>query len=554
MISRFVIAALLLLTAAPALAEGRYSADRYDSRIEVLDGGTIRITETIAIRFESGTYRQFYRAVPVRMTDGIEILSAAMDGAALPAGDDPGHVQISGSSNVRVTWHFAPTSNSSHTFEVIYLARGVVRQEQDADVVAWRILPTEHRYQIATSTTDISLPTSPSSPPAIDGRRLGESSVDVDGTHVRIEARAIRSNGWLQASVHLPRGSLIDAPPAWQQHESDVSRSSRSWIAAASIVLVLGLALLFFVHQQYDTPPGDSSTIPVHTIPPDSSAPVIAGALVANGAPHFEHALAALFSLADRGELRIDEQSRLLGQRQFALAHVRTGRPLAPYEEQLLEIVFGTSDGNAIVSLGKARNRLMRQFRKFRAAFDPVMRSAGLIDEGREAVRRRFGRIGVSCLIGAGLSSLVLAFLVDTFGPWPMLIPLALVIVGVASLISAAAHTPLSNDGIRRARDWRGFRQHLRDVARDRGLSPGDVVIRQMLPFAVALGLAHAWSAYLKNHRAAAPEWFRAMGEAGNNSSVAFSAFVASGGHAAGNGGMHGGVGAAAGGGASGAS
>lgn len=160
----------------------------------------------------------------------------------------------------------------------------------------------------------------------------------------------------------------------------------------------------------------------------------------------------------------------------------------------------------------------------------------------------------ISCLLAAALSSIGFAVLVGQFGPWPLLITLALVIVGLASLVCAAAHTPLSNDGIRRLREWRGYRQYLRDLVRDRQPPPGETALGQMLPFAIALGMAHSWSSYLKRHRYAAPEWFRAMSVASNNSGAAFSAFVASGGMGHGGHGGHGGAGAAAGGGASGAS
>jgi hypothetical protein len=265
--------------------------------------------------------------------------------------------------------------------------------------------------------------------------------------------------------------------------------------------------------------------------------------------------MSALFSLADRGELRIDEQSRLLGQRQFAITRIARKRPLEPYEERLLEIIFGTDGQNSTVSLWKARSRLQRQIRRFKAVLEPALVTAGLLDPDRRHVRRQVMVVAISCLLAAALTCWVFAFLVERFGPWPMLMPLALGIVGVAALISGAAHTPLSNDGVRRAREWRGFRQHLRDLARDRQPSPGESVLGQLLPFAVALGLAHSWSSYLKRHRSAAPEWFRAMSAADNNSAAAFSAFVASGGGTSHGAGAHAGAaGAAAGGGASGAS
>ena len=554
MIRRAILAALvLLLAAAPAIADGRYSADRYDSRIELLDDGALRVTETITIQFETGSFSQFYRAIPRRMNDGIEILSASMDGTSMPIGSGPGHIDISGSSNVRVRWRFAVTAPATHTFEVTYVAHGIVRQQDDADVVAWNLHPSEHSYRIATTTADITLPESPSVSPSTDVRRVGDSNVDVDGRHVRIEAHAIRANGWVQVWIRLPPGAAIKTPPLWQQRQADIRRLSTRWLYGAGILFVSGLASLFFVRQRYDSPPREFAvTAPWSAAPPDTLPPAIAATLLSNGTPRFEQAMAALFVLADRGELRIDEQSRMLGLRDFTITATPMKRPRAPYEERLLEIIFTGAHGANQITLGKARNRLLRHFRRFKAALEPEMIAAGLLDEDRRAVRMRFVTIAIVALIAAGVSAIGLAFIANRFGGWPMMIPLALALVGVAGLICYAAHTPLSNDGVRRAREWRGFRQYLRDIARDRQPSPGDVVIQRLLPFAVAFGIAHVWSGYLKRHRSAAPAWFRSVSD-GSHNGAAFSAFVASGG-SGGGGGSHGGASAAAGGGASGAS
>ena len=74
-----------------------------------------------------------------------------MDGAVLPAGDEPGQVQIRRSSRTRITWRFAKVSGSSHLFELTYIVRGAIRQADDADVMAWRALPGQHAYRIDSS-------------------------------------------------------------------------------------------------------------------------------------------------------------------------------------------------------------------------------------------------------------------------------------------------------------------------------------------------------------------------------------------------------------------
>lgn len=550
---RLLFVAVAVLAAQPAIAAGRYSATRYESRIEVQQGGTLRVTEAITIRFETGSFSQFYRAIPRRLNDGIEIVSASMDDTSLSRGNDPAHFDVSGSSNVRITWHFAVSAPATHTFEVTYVATGVARQADDADVVAWNLVPEEHSYSIAANVTEISVPIAPAATPTIDTHRVGRWNSEPADGRVRIEADSIRANGWLQVRIRFPAGSLLTAPPLWQQRQLEIRRLSIQWVYAALIVLVSGAALLFFVRQRYDSPPRESRSGSLSTVPPDTLAPPIAGTLLTNGSPRHEQAMAALFVLADRGELRIDERSRAFGLRDFTLVATPTGRPLAPYEERLLQIIFADPrEGSRSVTLGKARHRLVRRFGTFRSALEPALRSAGLLDDDRRAVRKRFLSIAIVCLIAAGVGSIAFAFIAERFGGWPMLIPLALALVGVAGLISYAAHTPLSNDGVRRATEWRAFRRYLRDVARDRLPSPGDRVLRQLLPFAVAFGIANVWSAYLKRHRSAAPAWFRSATDASHHSAAAFAAFVASGGSTA-NGG-HAGAAGAAGGGSSGAS
>ena len=80
---RCLIAVLLVaLTAAPAAAK-TYSAERFDSRIRVLAGGSIEVVETVVFRFESGSFDHVFREIPSRRTDGVEIVSASMDGRDL---------------------------------------------------------------------------------------------------------------------------------------------------------------------------------------------------------------------------------------------------------------------------------------------------------------------------------------------------------------------------------------------------------------------------------------------------------------------------------------
>jgi hypothetical protein len=556
-----VIRPLVLCTLLLALLVGtadakEYSADRFDSRIEVLRGGMLRVTETVRLRFVDGTFTQFTREIPRRMTDGIEIVSTSMDEGVLTAGEGPG-LQIrddSDESGVRVTWRFEPISHGTHLFTLVYIVRGVVRREAGVDLVAWRALPTKHAYAIDAGTIEIQLPAAPLSEPGIRIHN-GTFRLDVEGTRVLITASAVKANGWVEAYVRAPLGSIISQPSEWQQRAIRIRGGSPIWIVVSIVVLVAGLSLLFGVRQGYDAPPGDLRVESASGTLPEPLAPPIAGALLANGSSRVEHAMAALFALADRGAVTIEEQPRSFGQHKFVIRRSAMRSSLPVYDQRVLEIVFGAGPAaEPSVGLQKARGRLGRHLKEFSAAVHEEMTAMGLLDEGRAEVRRRFLKLGIGSMLtgavavaGAGL------FFVDGSGPWPLLVPLALVIVGITGLLCHVGHTQLSNDAVRRAESWRAFRAHLRDVAHDRGAAPGDDKVRGWLAYAVAAGLATAWATHLKRHRRDAPPWFHAL--ASQDSGSSFASLVAIGG--ADSDGHHGvsaaGGGAAAGGGSSGA-
>ena len=81
--------------AAPAAAKD-YSAVRFDSTVRVQRDGKLEVTETIAFRFDSGTFEHVVREIPLRRTDSIDVVRAEMDGQhvdhrSIPLVDDSGN-------------------------------------------------------------------------------------------------------------------------------------------------------------------------------------------------------------------------------------------------------------------------------------------------------------------------------------------------------------------------------------------------------------------------------------------------------------------------------
>jgi uncharacterized protein (TIGR04222 family) len=376
--------------------------------------------------------------------------------------------------------------------------------------------------------------------------------VTTEGREVRIVVPGVGSNGWIEATLQFPQGGVIPEPPAWQRRAEAAAAQAPLWISIAGALFLAGLVLFAAWRQTYDRPPdAETWTVSTQPVPPDDLGPATAGVLAANGSVRLEHAMAALLSLADRGEVAIRETPHSFGRRDFQLQRPPAAGRLAEWEGVLLDIVFGSEAGPARPQpLSHARRRLTRHLRRFSAALRENLRAAGFLDEGRERLRRRYQKTSVVLFV-VGLGALAMtAVLSRGSGAWPGLVGTAVLVLALVSLMFAATITPLSNEGVRRSRRWRAYHTHLKDVSRGARSGPGPSATA-ILPFAVALGLANAWAKLLKHQRHTAPPWFHAAADDGG----AFPAFVAAGGAGAGGGahGGGGGGGAAAGGGASGA-
>jgi hypothetical protein len=539
---RSLLTVLLVVFAATPAAAKDYRAERFTARIVAIENGGIRVTETIVFRFEDGTFTKVFRKVPTRRTDGIEFVSASMDGHAFPLGKGPGYVNMRRQEGLHFEWRFAQIGPSTHTFEVTYIVRGVVVTSGAGDVLAWKALPDSHEYRIDEATIDFVLPARAGTP-VVRTRRVGSWTPDNRGSEFTITGRDIERNGWIEVTTTLPQGTLVTSPPQWQQKQMRYRAYRNRMLIIAGGVLLAGLIVLVALRQNYDTPPSDIPVATTFSGPPESLPPALAGALAVNGRAQIEHALATLFDLGARGVIQVNEGPSSWGSRQFDI--VRRGRThaLAPHEQTVLDTIFGRDGDGDGVSLRKARSRLTTKFTAVRNAIDAELLQAGLIDPARRQVRSRYHVMAAVFIALSVVGAMLAGIQMDRIGPWLLTLPAAFLVLGIASVIFASAHTPLTNDGVRRAAQWRAYRKHLKDPPH--GQSPAS-----LLPFAVALGLGVAWAKLFKHRGAELPQWFHALSAADANR--AFVAFVGTGGAGA-HGGSGAGPGGAAGGGASGA-
>lgn len=549
-----LFSALALITLGLTAAQTKtYSAERFDVNIVVEDNGALAITESITFHFVGEPFTFAYRELIPDRSDGILDITAWKDGQRLSGGENPGQVEVTGRNPIKVTWHFAPALGS-HTFELRYRQPGVVRREGDADVLQYQPLPDAFDYPIAASTITVLFPDSaePLAPPAV---LIGNASAHLSHGEATFVSRDIAPNQTLVFDLRFPAGSLISAPPAWQARQQ-AQRAQAGWWAAASAGLTgMVIAALIAVARPQRQARQLTDSAPRYE-PPGNLPPALAGALTTASAA-WPHALGALFDLAARGVVAIEEAPRRRWSgRDFSIQQRQWPADLQPHEQGLLTALFETSQGRVEVVSFSQLQRLMssRQWQKFRAPLEAELKAVGWWSPERAQARNRlFGwavvalALGVIWLLVAGL------WLQFMFGAWPLLWLIPSVVGCLLAAGLGSAIRPLTDVGVRQAAEWQSFAHYLRDMTRGRQAPAGPDAFERYLPYAAAFGLLERWVRYFqKSGWSQPPAWFHALPGEDVSSMVVFASMAS---HAGAAGGAAAGAAAAgaAGGGASGA-
>ncbi len=547
----------LLILPGTALGAKEYSADRFDVQAAVQADGSLLVTETVGFRFVGGPFTYVFRELLTDYTDGITEIAASMDGVPLPPGQGAGQVEIKGRDTIKVTWHFAPTSDSTHTFVLRYRMLGVVRQERDSDLLLWHALPTDYDYRIASSTVRVTFPRTATLLSAPEVRK-GRATVETGAGQVTFSARDLKADSTLRVALRFPPGSLVEAPPQWQVRQTQAQQAAPSFLAAALAVLAAGAAgLVAFWTRQQREPAAFTASELSYTAPPNDLSPAIAGVLNSSGAQSsWSQALGTMFELGRRGVLSIEESPERAWYRQhdFILQLKEQPTQLRPHERGLLQMLFTGKEGLATsIKLSDFSGRLRSRWKQFSEPLKEEMQAAGFFSPERQQARNKLLIAGGVLMGLAGVALAGGILLVERFQAGPFLIPGSLFLLSMAAFVLAGVFSPLSDQGAAEATRWKGFAQFLRDATKGREPVWGSEMFERYLPYAASFGLAVAWvKAFQKQGGLEIPAWFHALAATPEQSMASFVAMTSAA-HSYGGGGAAGAGGGAAGGGGSGA-
>jgi uncharacterized membrane protein YgcG len=438
---------------------------------------------------------------------------------------------------------------------------GVVRREAGEDLLWWNFLPTDYEYPIDAATLRVVYPASAQRIGAAEVRR-GQANITEGDGEVRFDAANVEPGAPLTVALRFTEGTLIDAPPAWQVRSALVAERAPYVGGVAALATLLGggwlLALWRGGRRESTFAPMAESIV---YSPPSDLAPALAGALTSsNGKATAPHALATIFSLAQRELITIEQTGEkkwyadppYAFRKTAALADAR----LTEHERALVNILFTDKNGaQDEVKLSEAGKRLQSKLSPFTKAVESELTAEGLIDPARRNYANRFYVACVVLLALALVTAIGGAFLVSRLGGWIFLLPLGMFTLSMIALALGASYPPFSERGEDAAARWRGFQQRIKTIAKGREPSWDTRMFDRYFPYAAAFGQAEGWAkAYQKAGATEIPAWFRSMSTDDGSSIIALVAMTsainsstASSGGGAGGGGAGGGGGSGAG-------
>jgi uncharacterized protein (TIGR04222 family) len=548
-----VLLGISLLAVQPVQAAKSYYAKTFDVQIDLQEGGSAIVTETVKFHFEGDPFTFAFREISARGTDGLTFLEASLDGVTMQQGTEAGQVEVEAGDTLRVTWHFPPTSNASHVFVVRYRADGVIRKVGESDTLIWRAVPEEHDYSIERSTITLTYPA--------DATALEQPSLNWDFDAAFEDDRVILTTGAIGedddviVTARFAPGSLTQAAPQWQVRQERAAaaraRALPAGLIAGLATLFLGGLGLFTYIRSNQRELNLSPATPIPT-PPAEVSPAVVGKLTKQS----HTSMGAIFDLAQRGVLEIREEKGSWGTKSHVLVRTDRSAPLKPYEQGLMDALF--KPGETQVKMSEVGSRLGAKSKLFDEPLEQELIQRGWIDPERKQKRAKLKGIALFALIllvGLLIAALLLAAswsvgidLAGLFGAF-LGVMIGLFLLAIALLIYVGAYSVLTPTGEEQAARWRGFGEYLKQVSKGREPAVRPDYFERYLAYASMFGLGAAWAKYFERFGGVPlPVWFHTQ----PGSDASFGAIVVlmstSDSSGAGGGGSAGGAGASGGG------
>lgn len=510
-----IILMISLFGASPVFAAKSYYAEYFDVQMDLQEGGSAIVTETVKFHFSGDPFTFAFREISARETDGVTFLEASMDGVLMPQGTQAAQVEVETGDPLKVTWHFPPASDTSHVFVVRYRVEGVIRKGE-ADTFVWRAIPEEHEYSIDHATITLTYPSGadPLEQPTLDW----DHDAAFEESRVMLTAAGIGEDEDLILTARFAPDSLTQTTPQWQVQSERAAATAAKALPAGlfsglATLIVGGLAL--FTYLRSNGRELNISPVVPTAIPPSNLSPAIIGKLTNQS----HTVMGVIFDLAQRGVLEVREEKGYWGTQNHALVLKDRSIPLQPFEQALLDVLF--KPGESQIRMNEVGSRLATKISLFEEPLEQELIQRNWLDPERKQRRARLIGIGITVLILTlavfvaflllGINSKQNANLAVIFAVIAGA-SLGAFFLSVALLIYVGNFSVLTPAGEEQASRWKGFAEYLKQVSKGREPVIRADYFERYLAYASVFGLGANWAKYFqKRGGVPLPVWFHAM-------------------------------------------
>jgi hypothetical protein len=531
----WALLALWLAFPVPALAQDKSLVwERFDVDIEVQSDGTFDVAEHQTIRFTSGTFTAGYRDIPIRnfsYLDNWEVTDESGNVYRQASGGEERYTFVvnQSSGSYVIEWFFPPTADATETYTLRYTVHEGLRYYTEGDQVWWKAIYANRSFPVEDGQVRVIVPPSATIRQwsayinNVDARGSATAALVSGGEAVVYTLdRTLRPGEELEVRVEFTPDVVGGTVQPWQaaadaaaeQRQSQAAFRQRWGSVVTLLACVLGLLFTFggpagvyllWYRRGRDKPVNQvAEYLPE---PPTSLAPGMAGTLLDESAD-MQDIVATLVDLARRKAISITqvrEEGIFANKWDFIYRRERQDVPLLPYEQKLLDGIFGRNDE---ITLSELKNKFYTRISGIKRALYVALVEAGYFPKNPDTVRTTYGVLGalglpVAIVVGV-LGAIVAAPLTDLG-----FVPGLGVGVTAIALIAVAYFMPRKTDrGAEEAARWRAFRTYLREIDKYTDIAAQKEIWDRYLPYAIAFGVDKEYIAKFAGVDAPAPGWY----------------------------------------------
>lgn len=494
-----IVVALSASLGATASADEGWVIERFSAQIIVRQDSSILVTEQYDVDFAGLEKHGVFREIPARydLSETHERVYELRVRSVTDSGGRAWRYERSDQGRfVRLRIGDPDRAiTGKQTYRIVYEVRGALNGFENHDELYWNVngvWPVATRQATARVQLERGDVTNAacyqgrfaSTEPCRTAARAGSAEMTATRPLVPGEQMSI--------VVGFPKGAV--AAPAMLVEEKP-REPGRWWeitpaaLAGAVLVLLAGLAWLASRYVSGGRDPEGRVTVAPEYAPPEDLRAAEVGLLIDENADP-KDLTATIVDLAVRGYLAIEEvpPSGLLGSRDWILRRgKKSDATLAGHESALLLGLFASGNEVKLSSLKGTFHRTLEQAQRllYRAA---VERRWFPADPAK--VRNAWRGIGLAVALLGGFATIALGV------RWGAgLVGTALALVGVATIVTAAAMPKRTATGQELLRRTLGFRMYMDTAEADRQrFAERENIFAKYLPYAIVFGLVSKWA------------------------------------------------------------